>query len=217
MPTSKLNLPALLVARLCHDLISPVGAISNGLELLSLTGDANGPEFDLIGESVANANAKLALFRLAFGSGGTQTISTDALNEMLAGLYGDSGFTAAFETTGELSKSDAKLLLLLTLCCETAMNRRGKVTLTKELTVRCQGDVRPNKNALFTRLRNGLDWPEDIGAADVHFPLTELALSEASLQLQCALDGQTFNIWTKAHVSELLINREPSRHLRQGT
>ena len=51
-----LDIPGLLGARLCHDLISPVGAISNGLELLQLSGDLNGPERDLIADSAASAS-----------------------------------------------------------------------------------------------------------------------------------------------------------------
>ena len=54
-----LDLAALVGSRICHDLISPIGAIGNGVELLSLTDGDTGAEMDLINESVQNANARI--------------------------------------------------------------------------------------------------------------------------------------------------------------
>lgn len=59
----------LLCARLCHDLISPVSAICNGVELVTEMGDSVGAEaMSLIGGSAGEASRKLQFFRLAFGS-----------------------------------------------------------------------------------------------------------------------------------------------------
>jgi histidine phosphotransferase ChpT len=70
--TSQLDLAALLCSRLCHDLLSPVGAISNGLELLA---DERDPEMrarcmDLLEQSALASANKLKFFRLAFGAAG---------------------------------------------------------------------------------------------------------------------------------------------------
>ena len=65
--TDKPDLISLLGSRICHDLISPIGAISNGLELLVMDGAQGGPEMVLISESVANANARIRFFRIAYG------------------------------------------------------------------------------------------------------------------------------------------------------
>ena len=63
------KLTALVASRICHDLISPIGAIGNGVELLTMeSGGTLRPEFALISESVANANARIRLFRIAFGA-----------------------------------------------------------------------------------------------------------------------------------------------------
>ena len=62
------DLAALVGSRICHDLISPLGAIGNGVELLGMTGVPDGPEMDLIAESVGNANARIRFFRIAFGA-----------------------------------------------------------------------------------------------------------------------------------------------------
>ena len=218
MQQTKLNIPALLGARICHDLISPVGAIGNGLELLSLTGNVSGPEANLISDSVTNANARLKYFRLAFGGNNDdQIISCNEIREILSGYYSDDRLSVTFEGSGDIPKSIAKLLLLLTLCCDSGMGSRGKVTLYQDGSLQCVGDKLPNKHPLFTNLRNGDDWPEGLGASNVHFPLAESALLAAGLQLQCSVRDQTFSIWTKAALPDLLINREPSRPQRQGT
>lgn len=67
MTANPADLAALIGSRICHDLISPIGAIGNGVELLAMTGAA-GPEVALIAESVAAANARIRFFRIAFGA-----------------------------------------------------------------------------------------------------------------------------------------------------
>lgn len=69
---SSVDLAALLCSRLCHDLLSPVGAMSNGLELLA---DENDPAMrqqcmDLLNQSAKTSTDKLKFFRLAFGAAG---------------------------------------------------------------------------------------------------------------------------------------------------
>ena len=61
------DLAALVSARLCHDLISPMGAIGNGLELMQLSGTPGAAELELVNESLANALAKVRFYRIAFG------------------------------------------------------------------------------------------------------------------------------------------------------
>jgi histidine phosphotransferase ChpT len=68
---ARTDLTALVGSRICHDLVSPLGAIGNGVELLGLTGIAPSPEMALIVESVENANARLRFFRIAYGAAGT--------------------------------------------------------------------------------------------------------------------------------------------------
>ena len=65
--TEKPNITALVAARMCHDLASPIGAIGNGVELVELTGKTLGQEGELVKASVNAAVAKLKHFRIAFG------------------------------------------------------------------------------------------------------------------------------------------------------
>ena len=64
------EIAALIASRICHDLISPIGAIGNGMELMALSSgqEQSSPELDLISQSVENANARIRFFRIAYGS-----------------------------------------------------------------------------------------------------------------------------------------------------
>ena len=87
-----IDLASLLCSRLCHDMLSPVGALSNGLELLS---SENDPEmrqrcFELLEQSAKISTDKLKFFRLAFGAAGgfgemVEVAEPKALIEALAG------------------------------------------------------------------------------------------------------------------------------------
>ena len=68
MGQSNINLAALIGSRICHDLISPIGAINNGLELLGMSGGNSSPEMDLIQESVGNASARIRATQATLGS-----------------------------------------------------------------------------------------------------------------------------------------------------
>jgi hypothetical protein len=66
MNNLNLTLSSLIVSRICHDLISPIGAINNGLELVELNGAQVSPEMSLIEQSCAAATARIQFFRLAY-------------------------------------------------------------------------------------------------------------------------------------------------------
>ncbi len=71
-PTIDLHVAELLASRLCHDLVSPVGAVKTGVELFTEYGDdADGETIGLITKSALQASEKLQFFRLAYGSAGT--------------------------------------------------------------------------------------------------------------------------------------------------
>lgn len=87
------DLSQLLGSRLCHDLVSPLGAIGNGVELLEMSPDFPGleasPELKLIADSVASARARIQVFRVAFGQvQGDQRISHAKLAQLLQGFSG---------------------------------------------------------------------------------------------------------------------------------
>ena len=84
--TATQDINALLGSRICHDLISPLGAISNGVELLTMSGSASAPEIALIAESVENANARIRLYRIAFGiASENQGVGSSEVRNILVG------------------------------------------------------------------------------------------------------------------------------------
>jgi histidine phosphotransferase ChpT len=124
---------ALIASRICHDLISPIGAIGNGVELLTMEpGSTTRPEFALISASVANANARIRLFRIAFGTAsGDQRIARNEVLSILTDLGHAGRITFAWTSHGDLSRREVRLVFLLLLCLETALPYGGRVEVTQ--------------------------------------------------------------------------------------
>ena len=134
-----LDLAALLCSRVCHDVISPVGAIVNGLEVLEEEKDAEmrGIALDLIKKSAETASARLQFCRLAFGAAGSvgASIDTGDAEQVARGLFADG--RTQLEWKGPrilLPKNKVKLILNLCLVAAGAIPRGGVVTVTLDGT-----------------------------------------------------------------------------------
>jgi histidine phosphotransferase ChpT len=130
-----LDLAALLCSRVCHDVISPVGAIVNGLEVLEEEKDAEmrGIALDLIKKSAETASARLQFCRLAFGAAGSvgASIDTGDAEQVARGLFADG--RTQLEWNGPrvlLPKNMVKLILNLCLVSASAIPRGGVVAVT---------------------------------------------------------------------------------------
>jgi histidine phosphotransferase ChpT len=129
-----LELAALLCSRVCHDLISPVGAIVNGLEVLDDDPKPEDREFalDLIRKSAKTASARLQFCRLAFGaagSAGAQIDLGDALN-MAKGHIEDGKTTITWNLPRILlPKNRVKLLLNMMVIAQQTIPRGGTLTV----------------------------------------------------------------------------------------
>jgi len=129
-----LDLAALLCSRVCHDLISPVGAIVNGLEVLEDDNDESTKNFalDLIKKSARQASARLQFCRLAFGaagSAGAQIDLGDAENVARGFLEDDKTKLAWNLPRVLLPKNRVKLLLNLLLLAGQTIPRGGAMTI----------------------------------------------------------------------------------------
>jgi len=130
---SALDLAALLCSKVCHDIISPVGAIANGLELLDEEPDAETSEvaMELIRSSAANASAKLQFARIAFGAAGSAGAEIDTGDaESLARAYFANEKKTTLEWSGEralMPKNKVKLLLNMLLVGLSSVPRGGAV------------------------------------------------------------------------------------------
>jgi len=113
---SPLDLASLLCSRLCHDLLSPVGALSNGLELLA---DDHDPEMrqryiDLLEQSARASSNKLKFFRLAFGSAGGfgENVSIEEPKELIEALVAGNAFAGDLATAATGAMEPAELTLI---------------------------------------------------------------------------------------------------------
>lgn len=114
-----LDFAALLCSRLCHDLVSPVGAINNGLEILEEENDAAMREavFDLITKSTQQTANKLQFFRLAFGAAGgfSDQLDMRETEKAITSLLDGSRVQLEWHVS-ELSGSKNLVKLLLNVC-----------------------------------------------------------------------------------------------------
>jgi histidine phosphotransferase ChpT len=129
-----LDLAALLCSRVCHDVISPVGAIVNGLEVLEDENEASMREFalDLIRKSARQASARLQFARLAFGAAGSAGASIDLgdAEQVARGMFQDDKIALAWEGPRVLlPKNKVKLLLNLILIATHAVPRGGSIAV----------------------------------------------------------------------------------------
>ena len=132
------DLASLLCSRLCHDLLSPVGALNNGLELMADEQDPAMRErcMELLNESARASANKLKFFRLAFGAAGGfgETINTQEAHAALAGLFGaEKQLELGWIVAGDaLPKGAVKLLLNLALIAGDALVRGGRLDVGAE-------------------------------------------------------------------------------------
>lgn len=136
--TSQLDLAALLCSRLCHDLLSPVGAISNGLELLA---DERDPEMrarcmELLEQSAKASADKLKFFRLAFGAAGGfgEMVPTEEPRSLIASLVSANERLTLDWAVAEpkLAKPAVKALLNLAAIGMDALVRGGTLLVGAE-------------------------------------------------------------------------------------
>lgn len=128
------DLAALLCSRVCHDIISPVGAINNGLELLD-EGGADEDAMNLIRTSARNASARLQFARIAFGAAGSagMLIDTgDAEAVAMAFLKNEKPELTWSGRRALLPKNKVKLLLNMTLVANAAIPRGGRIDVSLE-------------------------------------------------------------------------------------
>src|SRR5579862_9307292 len=127
-----LDLAALLCSRVCHDVISPVGAIVNGLEVLDEEKDAEmrGIALELVKKSARTASARLQFCRLAFGAAGSAgaSIDTGDAEQVARGLLADDRTKVEWNAPRMLMpKNRVKLVLNLCLIAAATIPRGGTI------------------------------------------------------------------------------------------
>ncbi len=197
-----LDLAALLCSRVCHDVISPVGAIVNGLEVMDLEKDEamRSDALRLVRESANRASSRLQYARLAFGAGGSAGASIDlSAAQSIARSYFE-------EEKAELSwdaqklflpKNKVKLLLNLLLLAGPSIPRGGTIKVTVDggeaasaITIVATG---PNAR-IPPHAVELLAGTSPTGAIDAHAIqpyYTGLIARAAGMKVEVAIDGET--------------------------
>lgn len=125
------DLAALVGSRICHDLVGPLGAIGNGVELLALTG-ARGEEMDLIAEAVASAHARLRFFRIAYGAADAgQMIPRGEVIQTLAAVSHGGRVSFLWAVDGDCPRDEVRAVFLALQCLETALPHGGEAQVSR--------------------------------------------------------------------------------------
>lgn len=186
-------LAAKMSARLCHDMVNPLGAIANGLELLELSGQAQGPELDLIRASVNEAAARLRFLRLAFGPGiGDRSIPRDEALAAVSARYGALPTSVSWQSGPEITRAQAKAIFLGLMAMEAVTARGGEISVQEAapgawvLTARSPKPLIDQKN--WQRLQSDTEAEADPPASLIHF---------TALQRHMAPDGRRLEVMTE--------------------
>lgn len=194
---NEMELNSLVGSRICHDLISPLGAIGNGVELLSMSGVGAAPEMSLITESVESANARIRFFRIAYGAANLDSrIGQAELKGVLSDLYRGNRLNVDWRIGEDVPRAEAKLAFLLLQCMESAFPWGGKIQVTRS------GET---WNIFGQAERVKIDQPfwdllvddrkeAEITASNVHFALIQPAARHVKRRVTTNISDSTLSI-----------------------
>lgn len=185
------RLVSLVGSRLCHDLVSPLGAIGNGVELLQMvkeeTGESEPPEMQLIEQALQAARARINGFRVAFGSAASgQKISASDFAALVQDVCVSTELQINLQSDVAQPRADVKMVLLALMCMESALPWGARIRIRQEgrcwhlaaVAERTKQDL-----ALWSCLNAQNGSKPNFVAAEVQFPLLRLIADELSRPL----------------------------------
>jgi histidine phosphotransferase ChpT len=191
------DLAALVGSRICHDLISPLGAIGNGVELMSLTDGNTDQEMALITESIENASARIRFFRIAYGSAAVDQASkqTEVVSVLAATA---SGGRCEYDwlVDDDQPLCDVRIAFLALQCIEVALPFGGRISIMKtDTSWHVQGIGKRQKvdEKLWESLSNAQS-EFDHSAAQVQFALLPEAVSIAGRKLDVTISDDQITL-----------------------
>ncbi|MCW1401655.1 histidine phosphotransferase family protein [Novosphingobium sp. MW5] len=202
MTISATDLASMLCSRLCHDMLSPVGALSNGLELLAeeRDGEMRKRIVELLEQSAKTSADKLKFFRLAFGAAGGfgEMVAVAEPRSLVEGLVSNNErITLDWNVSADaLPKPAVKVLLNLSLFGMEALVRGGTLEVgaelngtTSEIVIRATGP----RIAFDETIGKALDGtlPEDqLSSRTAPAALVQALAKELGGGVQYALTGE---------------------------
>lgn len=195
MGQSNVNLAALIGSRICHDLISPIGAINNGLELLGMSDARDGPEIDLISESVDNASARIRFFRIAYGAASDQEMGRAEVVSIINDSTRGGRLTVAYGPLDAKPRWAVRMAFLAIQCLETSMPYGGRIEMncdngSWEITGH---SPKANPDPALWALMEGAE-PTDLAPAHVQFALLHAVANDAKRRITGLIQGEMLRI-----------------------
>ena len=193
-PENEIDLAAKISSRICHDLVSPVGAIVNGVDLIREIGTGGlGEEFGMISQSAERASTLLQFYRLAFGAVGpdAQEVSRDMLLNRADALISSPRIILEWsnEVGPYFTRAEARLFCLLLLCSRAVTGTTGLIrivfdeTASFPLTIRIEGGGMSDSADLLETLRPGADTSR-LTPRNVEFALAQSSATEMGVQIE---------------------------------
>ena len=180
------HLAALVGSRICHDLISPIGAIGNGVELLSLADGDSKDVMNLITQSIDSATARIRFFRIAFGGAvEDQNVSRSEVLSILSASAVGGRYTYSWRVEADQSRLDVRVAFLLMQCMEGSMPFGGDISIrmSKGKWIMTATSDRLNIDRVqWIGITNG-DAKPYADASQVQFALLPAVLEEAGRSL----------------------------------
>ena len=194
-----LELVALISSKICHDVINPVGAISNGLEILAEEDEADAKSYamNMIRNVTETASARLQFARFAFGAAGSagSMIDLTMAEQISRGLLGQGKHKLIWSgPTGHVGKDRVKLLLNLITSAVSALPRGGDIVVAVKgplerasFEVRCRGTGARPPHHLVEFLGGGQTPPLDTMTIQPYY--TARLAGSAGMKLEVGKDG----------------------------
>ena len=192
------DLATLVGSRICHDLISPIGAIGNGVELMGMAGTTGlTEEMALISGSVEDASARIRFFRIAFGSAKSQgLVARREIRSILRAVGNSSRSSVDWQIAEDSSRERVQIAFLALQCLESAMPLGGEVTVSEDgslWTLHATGPRLTPDPDLWAGLLNPALLPQ-ISPAKVQLALLPEVLREAGLKIETDLSDARLGI-----------------------
>jgi histidine phosphotransferase ChpT len=194
-----LELAALISSKICHDIIGPVGAIYNGLEILDEDDDAEAKNYalDVIRNVTEQASARLQFARFAFGAAGSAgaVIDLGTAEQISRGFVGQAKHKLIWRAVpGHMAKDNVKLLLNLIASAISALPRGGEIDVqmggtleTPSFLIRCRGpNARPPQ--YLVEFITGEQLPQ-LDAMSIQAYYTWRLADNAAMRLEILKDG----------------------------
>ncbi len=198
---SDLELAALISSKICHDVIGPVGAIYNGLEILDEDNNLEAKSYamDVIRNVTEQASAKLQFARFAFGAAGSagSTIDLTTAEQISRGFIGDGKHKLAWKgAPGHMTKDLVKLLLNMVASAQTALPRGGEIEVNLSgpmeapvFRIHCRGERARPPQYLGEFLADGAQPALDALTIQAYYTCRLAGTARMRLAIEPAADG----------------------------